>query len=105
MHLDFFLVEMQVWRVAFNKNNKSCGIYAQSTEKETLVGHKSASSVDSVIVTWIGGKRQVLVAQKTNFLLIVEEEPDKENTFSLLWILFTIPVFSAFVFYKLRKRL
>ena len=42
-------------------------------------GLGSATTVDSVIVTWTGGKKQVLTNQKINTLLRIEEEGEPRN--------------------------
>lgn len=48
-------------------------------------GLGTATQIDSVIVTWVGGKQQVLTKQKPNQLLIITEVPD-ESINSLMWI-------------------
>jgi len=46
-------------------------------------GVGNASTVDSIIVTWVGGKEQILENQSVNQLLVIEEIPDTEKP--LLW--------------------
>ncbi|MCY7359729.1 MAG: CRTAC1 family protein [Rudanella sp.] len=48
-------------------------------------GLGAATKIDSVVVTWTGGKRQTLTNQKPNQLLTITEIPD-EPTNPLLWI-------------------
>lgn len=51
-------------------------------------GLGAAAQVDSVIVTWIGGNRQILTNQKVNALLtVVEQNEEKTN----LWIRVGLP--------------
>jgi hypothetical protein len=40
-------------------------------------GLGKATVADSVIVSWIGGKEQILTGQKVNTLLVITENPDK----------------------------
>ncbi len=46
-------------------------------------GVGEATKVDAIIVTWIGGKEQILENQDVNQLLVIEEIPDEER--SLFW--------------------
>jgi len=46
-------------------------------------GVGNVSTVDSIVVTWTGGKQQVLEKEGVNQLLIIEEIPDEEM--SILW--------------------
>lgn len=47
-------------------------------------GLGTATVVDSVIVTWTGGKRQILTKQRVNTLLTLTETPD-EGVHPLVW--------------------
>jgi len=48
-------------------------------------GLGAATAVDSVIVTWTGGKKQVLVNQPANKMLVITEAPgEKGNRRQLL---------------------
>ncbi len=47
-------------------------------------GLGSATVVDSVLVTWTGGKKQLLTKQKINSLLTITETPDKPTS-PLVW--------------------
>ncbi len=49
-------------------------------------GVGEATMIDSIIVTWIGGKEQILTNQSTNQLLVIEEIPDEEQPFS--WFIY-----------------
>ena len=53
--------------------------------------------VDKIIVTWVGGKKQVLLHQKSNTLIHITENPDKKNNYllylsPLLVLIILIPV-------------
>lgn len=54
-------------------------------------GVANATLIDSVIVKWIGGKKQILINQPVNTLLSVTESSDQHASFS--WILMWVPVF------------
>jgi len=40
---------------------------------------KIITTVDSIIVTWVGGNKQVLTNQSANQLLTIEEIPEEEK--------------------------
>ncbi len=66
-------------------------------------GLGSASKIDSVIVTWNGGKRQILLNQQVNQLLLIEEVPDESKSywgFVILGAAFIVFV----VLYKRKRR-
>lgn len=65
-------------------------------------GLGSATTVDSVIVTWVGGKKQILTLVNANALVTIEEQPGK-NKLSILWVLFAVSLFGAIVFFSTRK--
>ena len=67
------------------------------------VGLGSATVVDSVIVTWTGGKKQVLTKQKINTLLVITEAPDA-TTSPWLWVLIGAGVVGLGYFFW-RKRI
>jgi enediyne biosynthesis protein E4 len=74
-------------------------------------GLGAATTVDSVIVTWSGGKRQVLVGQGVNQLLRIKEEGgavvqgDDGPRFNTRWLLIGIAVIVAmFAFLKNRRK-
>ena len=52
-------------------------------------GLGAATQVDSVVVTWIGGRTQVLTNQKVNTLLTVIERPGENAN---LWVRVALPV-------------
>jgi len=52
--------------------------------QNTVVAHfglDNAKKVDSVIVTWVGGKKQILLNQKINQLLIITEVEDEKQPY------------------------
>ncbi len=58
--------------------------------------------VDKIIVTWVGGKKQVLTHQKSNTLISITENPDKKSNY--LWYLIPLVVLIALISaIKLRK--
>jgi len=59
-------------------------------------GLGDASVVDSVIVNWIGGERQVLTNQAANQLLVVEEIAEKKS--NIWWYLLGIGSFLVILF-------
>ncbi len=74
-------------------------------------GLGDATTVDSVIVTWTGGKRQVLTNQNTNQLLTITEEggpivqQSEEKRFNSRWLLAGIAVLVILVtYFKHRRR-
>lgn len=63
-------------------------------------GVGAAQTVDSVIVTWTGGKRQVLTDQPANTLLnIIESEGKKQYSFPYMVVLLAIGLILAFAYY------
>ncbi len=67
-------------------------------------GVGDATKIDSVIVTWIGGKRQVLVDQKVNTQLIITEVKDEESlAIYVLYGILVLAMLGALFFLKLRK--
>ncbi len=67
-------------------------------------GVGDATKIDSVIVTWIGGKRQVLVNQKVNTQLIITEVEDEEGLgIYVLYAILVLAMLGALFFLKLRK--
>jgi len=68
-------------------------------------GVGAATQVDSIVVTWIGGKKQVLTNQKVNTLLTVIEVPrEKAN----VWIRVGIPgalLLLVMILYRLLKKI
>ena len=69
-------------------------------------GLGNAKIVDSVIVTWIGGKKQLLTDQPINQLLtITEKEDENENINIILFIVSTILILILViaVFFSKRK--
>ncbi len=67
-------------------------------------GVGDATKIDSVIVTWIGGKRQVLVDQKVNTQLIITEVEDEESlAIYVLYGILVLAMLGALFFLKLRK--
>jgi hypothetical protein len=67
-------------------------------------GVGDAAKIDSIIVTWIGGKKQVLVDQKVNTQLIITEVDDEESiAIYVLYGLLVLGILAAMYFIKLRK--
>jgi len=66
-------------------------------------GLGNSTMVDSVIVSWIGGKKQLLTNQNINKLLIITEETGRrKNLWSIaVWLLIGILV--VVFFFKLRS--
>jgi hypothetical protein len=68
-------------------------------------GVGAATQVDSIVVTWIGGKKQVLTNQKVNTLLTVIEVPrEKAN----VWIRVGMPgalLLLVMILYRLLKKI
>jgi hypothetical protein len=74
-------------------------------------GLGAATTVDSVIVTWAGGKQQVLVGQGVNQLLVIKEaggavvQSDDGPKFNSRWLLVGVAVIVAmFAFLKNRSK-
>jgi enediyne biosynthesis protein E4 len=75
-------------------------------------GLGDATTVDSIIVTWLGGKRQVLTGQGANQLLTIKEEGgpnvqsgDGAGKFNTRWLLIGIAaVVAMFAFFKNRRQ-
>ncbi|MCJ7467983.1 MAG: CRTAC1 family protein [Maribacter sp.] len=68
-------------------------------------GLGNAINVDSVIVTWVGGKKQLLLDQKVNqMLLISEAKGEKKNSWQfLIFIGFAVLVLLAYLFSRNKK--
>ncbi|MGB5498785.1 MAG: hypothetical protein WBM77_07635, partial [Maribacter sp.] len=58
--------------------------------------------VDSVIVTWVGGKKQIVLDQKINQLLTITEVADEKQSYWYV-ILPAILLVLFIVFYKSKK--
>ncbi len=61
------------------------------------------TGVDSVIVTWTGGKKQYLLNPKVDTLLTIEEIPD-EKTDGIWWVLAVLGVLGITGALYLRQR-
>jgi len=77
--------------------------------QNTIVAHFGlgrSQKVDSVIVTWVGGKKQILIDQKINQLLVVTEVEDEKQLaiYLILPILFLALLFGSYLI-KNRKSL
>jgi len=66
-------------------------------------GLGKAQKVDSVIITWVGGKKQVLLDQKINQLLTITEVADEKQSYWYV-ILPTILLIILIGFYRSKKR-
>ena len=70
-------------------------------------GLSEASNVDSVIITWVGGKKQILVNQKSNSLLTVTEiEDEKMYSPFIIGIFISISaiILMAFICYSITRK-
>lgn len=74
---------------------------SHSSQNSTIAhfGLGNAKMVDTVRVTWVGGKEQIIVHQKANQLLnIVENKNTGHRYFKFnYWLLLTIPVFIVLI--------
>jgi enediyne biosynthesis protein E4 len=70
-------------------------------------GIGNATSVDSVIVTWPGGKQQIYLDQPANTLITIMEVPEEKQSSSSLLIIAVIvlSVLTIFFVSKLRRKL
>lgn len=68
----------------------------------THFGLGNASTVDSVIVTWIGGNQQVLTNIDANKLLVIRENPEKNNLWVAGGIFLVIGLLTIFGYFKFR---
>jgi hypothetical protein len=68
-------------------------------------GLGDAMIVDSVIVTWVGGNRQILTNQQANSLLNIKEISDDKRGFHFPWALYFVIAFIIVVGYQVYKRL
>lgn len=67
-------------------------------------GLGQATQIDSVIVTWVGGKEQVLVNQNVNALLVITEIPTEKNyTWLIAGFICTLLLVITFIIYSIRK--
>lgn len=66
-------------------------------------GLGSATKLDSVIVTWVGGKRQILTNQNVNTLLVITETPSEGNYTELIAVSISALLFITFIIYRIRK--
>ena len=64
-------------------------------------GLGSARQIDSVVVTWLGGKKQILLNQNVNQLLTVVEIPDKPSRLPYIVIMV---IFAAAIGWYFKKR-
>lgn len=79
------------------------------SQNSTIVhfGLGDATSVDSLIVTWVGGKRQVLLNQAANNMITIVEAPsEKRNGWWIYAAILISVTFTIFFFYmqRIRKR-
>ncbi|MGB5553206.1 MAG: CRTAC1 family protein [Flavobacteriaceae bacterium] len=70
----------------------------------THFGLGNTTKVDSVIVTWVGGKKQVLVDQKVNQLLTLTEVKSEKNSTTWMWPLILIGILSLGFFWFKRNK-
>lgn len=68
-------------------------------------GLGSATSVDSVIVKWIGGKEQVLTNQKVNTLLTVAEVAGQDDNQMLFLVWIVVPLIVVMLYGLFRRNL
>ena len=64
-------------------------------------GLGSATVVDSIIVTWLGGQRQILTKQPVNTMLTILQSESEERSY--VWII-VVAVFAGILAALLRKR-
>jgi len=67
-------------------------------------GLGAATSVDSVIVKWIGGKEQILTNQKINTLLTVTEAEEENNNQMIFMVLAIVTPLMIFFLYRLLRK-
>jgi hypothetical protein len=68
-------------------------------------GLGEASVVDSVVVTWVGGKKQISTNQKANTLLIVNEIPDEKTYVQfIIGAVVVLAIILILFFYKTATR-
>ena len=78
------------------------------SQNSTIVhfGLGSASTVDSVIVIWVGGKKQVLTNQKVNAQLNIEERSEAKTQPWIMFGLVTLALFFlVFLYRQFKNRL
>lgn len=75
------------------------------SQNETIAhfGLGSAEKIDSVIVIWTGGERQILVDQPVNQLITVVEPKRSGSSFLIIGGLFMLAFGLSFLFFQLRK--
>jgi hypothetical protein len=67
-------------------------------------GLGSAAQIDSVIVTWVGGKKQILTNQNVNTHLIITELPTvKSYTLHIVGFISAL-VLMTFLIYRIRNK-
>jgi hypothetical protein len=65
-------------------------------------GLGNSSRVDSVIVTWTGGNQQVLTDIEANTLLVIQEQPEKNNLWLAGGIFLVLSLLGIFGYFKFR---
>ncbi len=73
--------------------------------QNTVVAHfglGKAQKVDSVIVTWVGGKKQILLDQKINQLLTIMEVADEKQPY--WYVILPAILFILFIVFYSRKK-
>ena len=75
------------------------------SQNETIAhfGLGSAEKIDSVIVIWTGGERQILVDQPVNQLITVVEPKRSGSSFLIIGGLFMLAFGLSFLFFQLGK--
>ena len=68
-------------------------------------GLGTATVIDSIIITWTWGRRQILTQQKINQFITITESPNN-STFLWIWLLgITGLLFFGFIYLKTKKRM
>jgi enediyne biosynthesis protein E4 len=67
-------------------------------------GLGAATVVDSVIVTWTGGKKQILTQQSVNQLITIVENEGEKSWFGYYIIAFGLILAAFFLFWRKRKK-
>jgi len=73
--------------------------------QNTTIAHfgvGAATTIDSIIITWVGGKEQILAKQTVNQVLVIEEIPDEEKP--VFWyVLGGLILLGLILLFKIRK--
>jgi len=77
--------------------------------QNTTIAHfglGQAISIDSVIVTWTGGKRQILTNQPINQLIVIEENQLTDDVIQpkVLWVFLVMMLIAGGIFVLIRRK-